>query len=287
MAFDIYTTVTDKIISLLESGVVPWQKPWTSSNCLPMNYLSRKAYRGMNAFMLAFSPFNSPYWLTYKQASEKGGTIKKGSKSSMVVFWKFLKTEENGLVKTVPLLRYYNVFNIEQTEGIPYENPKGETHSFSPIDSAGQIVQNMPKAPIVEHKGGRACYSPVLDVVSMPEQTAFRTPEEYYSTLFHELTHSTGHINRLNRKGLTEPISFGSNTYSKEELIAEMGASFLCASAGIFARTCDNSAAYLKSWISRLKGDNKLILQAAGAAQKASDYILNVKFETEEANENN
>jgi antirestriction protein ArdC len=280
---DIYTHVTEKIVAMLEAGVVPWRSPILGSGPAgqPRNLHSGKTYRGVNVFLLAFTAFahgyDSAYWLTYNQARERGGNVRKGEKSSMVVFWKTYqvadaKTKE---AKTVPVLRYYHVFNARQCEGI--DIPDGATFTpldFQPIAEAEKIANSYAGGPPVEHSGTRAYYAPLTDRVTMPEKQRFVSHEEYYSTLFHELAHSTGHSSRLDRELDTQLKPFGTPDYAKEELVAEMAAAFLSARAGISPATLDNSAAYLKNWIQKLKGDHRLVVQAAGAAQKASDWIL-------------
>lgn len=286
---DVYQIITERVCSILETGTVPWQKPWkAAAGQLPSNFRSKKAYRGINVFLLLCAPFECPYWVSYKQCTELGGQVRKGSKGFPVVFWMAgMKLKDgkpvigaNGKPEKTYLLRYYTVFNLEQTEGIKWEKPAAqEVTPFEAIESAERIAANMPNAPLVKHSGARACYSPSLDAVNMPAKETFDNPAGYYATLFHELTHSTGHVSRLARKGVESGnISFGSELYSKEELCAEMGSSFLCGHAGILHQTLGNSAAYCASWLKVLKGDSKLIVSAAAQAQKASDYILGVKF---------
>jgi antirestriction protein ArdC len=289
---NVYSIITDRLIALLEKGTVPWHKPWSTNagDCLPRNLVSRKAYRGVNVFLLHAMAYGNPYWLTFKQAQELGGNVKRGEKASPVVFWKWLdldEQDEKGKPKRVPMLRYYSVFNVSQCDGIQTPLPEGKQREHTPIETAEKIVADMPKRPTVEHGGNRACYSPALDRVEMPHAQAFKNGEDYYSTLFHELTHSTGHESRLNRKGVAgsegEWAAFGSTPYAREELVAEMGAAFLCGQAGIVERTLDNSASYLAGWLERLRNDNKLVVLAAAQAQKAADFILAMKHEGEES----
>ncbi len=290
---DVYGIITERICSILESGTVPWQKPWRAAQGqLPSNFKSRKAYRGINVFLLLCTPFECPYWASFKQIKELGGNVKKGEKGFPVVFWLAgIKTKDgaavigaNGKPEKTYLLRYYTVFNLEQCEGIKWEKPVSqEVMPFQAIESAERIVANMPNAPLIRHSGSRACYSPALDVVTMPEKETFASAAGYYATLFHELTHSTGHEKRLARKGIVsgegQIAAFGDESYSKEELCAEMGSSFLCGHAGILHSTIANSAAYCENWLKALRGDSKLIVSAAAQAQKASDYILGVTFD--------
>ncbi len=280
MSNKVYEIVTQQITDLLEKGEIAWKKPWKSTGGA-RNLVSKKQYRGINQFLLNCSPYSSPYWLTFKQATEKGGSIKKGEKSTLVVFWKLLNTVQedadaggDSQIVKVPLLRYYRVFNLEQTEGI--EHPPEETiaNPFTPIEQAEQVIQDMPLKPEIKHGGDRAYYSPMLDYVQMPNQETFDTPESYYNVLYHELGHSVGHQSRLNRKGVTEPTYFGSHAYSQEELVAEFCASMLCGVTGIEQATIENSAAYIQGWLKVLKNDKKLLVHAAAQAQKAADYIL-------------
>jgi len=270
----VYEIVTESIIKQLESGVAPWRKPWRTE--MPANLVSKKEYRGINIFLLAAQGYGSRYWITYRQAQTLGGNIKKGEHGTKVVFWKIdeyrkddAETGETEDHKSI-LLRYYIVFNLEQCEGINSPEPAPAIH---PIEQCESIVRSMPNPPGFE-QDSQAFYRPSTDTVGMPAQLAFDSAEKYYSTFFHELTHSTGHPSRVGREGIMEHNPFGSEDYSKEELVAEMGAAMLCGVAGIESQTLGNSAAYLQSWISRLKSDFRLIISAASQAQKAADYIL-------------
>lgn len=289
---DAYQIITNRIIEQLEKGTVPWHKPWNGSANMPRSLASKKPYRGINVFILAFAPYTNPYWLTYRQAKMLGGQVKKGEHGTQITFWKLNKYSdrdaETGEMKTknIPMLRYYTVFNIEQCEGldmskVPELKPV-ERFEHNPILAAEQIVSDMPHRPEVRHTQNQAFYNPAEDYVNMPKTERFEVAEEYYSTLFHELTHSTGHTDRCARKGFMDSHKFGSEPYSKEELCAELGAAFLANEAGIIERTFDNSAAYVKGWLSKLKDDKKLIINAAAQAQKAADYILNVVHEPKE-----
>lgn len=278
-----YDVINNRIMELLEQGTIPWKKPWNAQSSYPKNIVSGNKYQGVNVFMLACSEFSSPYWMTFKQCQDKGGHVIKGSKSTPVIFWKWLDRKDaptdgdNSTNGKIPMLRFYSVFNIEQTEGIT-PPPAEEAHNlFDPITRAEEIIAAMPMKPEIKHGGGRAYYSPSLDYVQLSHQHTFDTIEHYYNTLFHELAHSTGHVNRLGRKGVTETSYFGSHEYSKEELVAEMGAAFLCGHAGIENTTLENSAAYIQGWLKALRNDKTLLVHAAAQAQKASDYVLNVK----------
>jgi len=289
---DLYQRVTDQVIDMLDKGVVPWRSPILGRTGArhPKNLHTGKPYRGVNVFLLAFTAwakgYESAYWLTYKQAKDRGGHARKDEKSSMVVFWKQLevKDKKTDEPKMVPLLRYYNVFNVTQCEGIPIPDPANFTPTpFNPIEAAEAIVKGYKDPPTIEHGGSQAFYVPATDTIRIPEPTRFNKNEEYYGTLYHELSHSSGHSKRLNRKLDSELRPFGSPDYSREEMIAEMSAAFLCAHAGIYPAVIDNTVSYISGWLGRLKQDKKLILQAASQAQRAADWILGVKPETTDA----
>jgi len=284
---DAYQVITDRICELLERGEIPWERPWNSGDEMPKNLVSKKEYRGVNIWLLSAMRFTSPYWLTFKQAKELGGGVKAGERGMPVVFWKWLEVEneETGEVEQVPFLRYYTVFNLTQCAGIPDDKIPAleeKTRPFNPIQAADKIVSDMPQRPEIRTGESRAFYNPGSDFVNMPRKELFKSDEDFYSTLFHELTHSTGHENRLNRKGIVELQGFGSHSYTKEELCAEMGSAYLCGRAGIVERTIENSAAYIQGWLKRLRSDRKFIVQAAAQAQKASDFILGKSY-TDEA----
>jgi antirestriction protein ArdC len=273
----VYEIITEKIIKQLESGVAPWRQPWTCQS--PTNLITQKEYRGLNVFTLASQGFPSRFWLTFKQATQLGGGIRKGQKSSHVIFWKRgderETTMQDGAKETSRplLLRYYSVFNLSQAERIDIPaSLLQETRTNDPIETCEQIVASMPNPPVFE-QSDRAWYSPSNDAVGTPARDLFHSSEEYYATTFHELAHSTGHAKRLHRENFDNPVSFGSEPYSKEELVAEMTAAMLCGVAGIEQKTLENTAAYLKTWIARLKSDSCLLVSAASQAQKAADFI--------------
>lgn len=284
---NVYEMINSRITELLEQGTVPWKKPWNAENRQPANLISKKAYRGVNVFLLTCQSYFSPYWLTFNQCKERGGFVKRGEKGTPVIFWKWLdKTTEDDSVPSVngkiPLLRYYTVFNVEQCEGIKAPAVIQACNLFSPIEKADLVLQYMPMKPEIRHGGSRAYYSPSLDYIQLPEMQSFCSAEEYHNTLFHECIHATGHANRLARKSILEPSYFGSHEYSKEELVAEMGAAFLSAHAGIANQTIENSAAYIQGWLKALKNDRTLMVYAAAQAQKAAEFVLNQQAEQEE-----
>ena len=280
---NVYEIITNNIISKLEQGEIPWKKSWNAQTQAPRNLTSGKLYSGINVFLLLSARYQSPYWLTFKQAQERGGVVRKGEKGCPIVFWSKTEKEdqETGEVKEVGFLRYYTVFNVAQIDGLK-DVPETEIYSISEngaeaIDAAEMIVAQMPNKPQITHGHTRACYSPAWDRVEMPVSIAFDGPAEYYSTLFHELAHATGHESRLNRHSTLKNHNFGSTDYSKEELVAEFGSAFLCAEAGISPAVIDNQAAYIQGWLKALKNDSKLLVNAAAQAQKAADWIMRRK----------
>jgi len=277
----VYEIITNIILKKLEEGVIPWQTPWNTRQAMPKNLVTKKPYQGINVFVLAAQRYSSPYWLTFNQCKDLGGTIRKGEKGTPVVFWNWPDTEEDREEeKKAPFLRYYTAFNIAQCENLPEHKipatPGTTDDHIDRIDHCEQIIENWKDKPEIRHGKQRAAYIPGSDIIIMPPLATFKKSEEYYSTLFHECIHGTGHQKRLNRQGITETAPFGTACYSKEELIAEMGAAFLCGFAGIEQATIDNSAAYIQGWLEKLKNDKKLVIIAAGQAQKAANYILNI-----------
>ena len=274
----IYDQITQRIIDQLEKGTVPWRKPWTVQTGLPRNLVSKKTYRGINTLLLHAMHYESPFWLTFRQALELGGNVRKGEKACPVVFWKQLEVRdrETQEAEKIPMMRFYFVFNVAQCDGLKNIPTPAATGATTKPD---EIIAAMPQRPEIKHGMAKAFYSPSEDMVAMPNRERFNTEAGYHATLFHELIHSTGHNSRLNRPTLTESTGFGSNPYCKEELVAEMGAAFLCGQVGIAEQTLENSAAYVENWLTQLQHDKKLIVQAAGQAQRAADFILGVKHE--------
>ncbi len=286
MSGNLYEIVTLKIIEALSEGVVPWRKPWNSSAHLPCNLKFNRPYRGVNMLLLGLSRFGDHRWLTFKQAQELGGKVKAGEKSTMVVFWKLPEPKpnqpepESDAPRPVPILRYFNVFNVEQIEGLSVA-PVATTGSLTEkdrIDRADVLATSMPNPPFVEEQGSEAWYHPEKDMIRIPQITQFDSIDSYYGTLFHELAHATGHPSRLNRKGVTDKIHFGSEGYSKEELVAELGSAFCCATVSLDNSLIQDSASYIQGWLSVLKGDPKMLVYAAAQAQKAADYIKGVGY---------
>jgi len=291
--------------------IMPWSKPWNNGSAMvgmPRSLATGKWYRGINIFVLWLTAMSKGYtsdlWATYKQIAERGGQVRKGEKSVEIVFWTIWKTTEmvNGkpVEKRIPFLRIFHVFNIEQADW-PEGSRKPKTaepveateNPDQPIDHAMELVADyLADGPSLDHDGGnRAFYTPKTDGVHMPEFEVFESAEHYYSTLYHELTHSTGHDSRLKRDGIADGTfgPFGSETYSQEELVAEMGAAMMCAIAGINqAATMPASVAYIKHWLGKLREDKNLLIRAASQAQKAVDRMIGTTFDqVEEEDENN
>jgi antirestriction protein ArdC len=300
-----YDKITNEIIALIESSEdLPWRIPWTTNTAgdpnFPFNYASKRYYSGVNLFVLAmfmiFRKKRCPYFMTFKQIEELKGSIKKGSKGFPVMFYTndlYRSLEDN---KTIGKAKYdalpegqkvmyepswtiksYNVFNLEDVENITFDNIWEETPlpEERKIANCERVIESMPNRPKIQILGSEAFYSPAADMVVMPNLKFFEKEQQYYSTFYHELIHSTGSANRLERKMGT---TFGNEDYAFEELIAELGASYLCGETGILYFTIKNSAAYLKSWKKRvsdlLKENNKAIFKGAAQAQRAVDYIL-------------
>lgn len=280
---DVYSIVTEKIIAELEKGIIPWQKPWTGVREGAISHVTGRPYSLLNQMLLG----KPGEWLTYKQAEQRGGKVKPGAKSSIVVFWKWLEKEEekNGkkIKKSIPYLRYYNVFHISQCEGIEERFPEKKLEHTDPIAEAESVLAGYVKrsgVKFIAEKSNRAYYYPMMDEIHVPILDQFEQPEEYYSTAFHESAHSTGHKDRLDRLDMT--AHFGSEEYSKEELVAEISAATLCHAVGIESeKSFKNSASYIGNWLKALKDDRRLIVTAAGKAEKAVKMILGEDTTTE------
>ena len=270
---DIYAEVTNRIIDQMEQGIIPWQKPWIASG-QAISRSTGKPYSLLNQMILG----KPGEYVTFKQCQAEGGKVRKGEKSHMVVFWKFIEQEdeETHEKKQVPFLRYYSVFHIDQCEGLKAKHMPELPATAKADESAENIIAAYVKRSgvrIINQDGDRAFYSPASDSITLPLLAQFAETAEYYSTAFHELTHSTGHSTRLNR--LEKTAYFGSEAYSKEELIAEIGASALVNHAGLETSTSfRNSAAYIQNWLKVLRDDKRFIVSASGKAEKAVALIL-------------
>lgn len=280
----VYRIVLEHILAELEKGVVPWRKPWKVDGLAPTSLASRRPYRGINVFLLAARGASTPWWLTFRQVQDLGGRIRRGESHTKVVLWRWVDSREEAATEGElatprrsrrPLLRYYRVFNLDQTEGIPAERiPRLEAPPR--VLRAEEVVAGFAGGPTLRHRiGDCAGYSPLSDTVTLPPIEAFATTAGYYGTLFHECVHATGHAKRLARpafeRNLVAPK--GSDEYAREELVAELGAAFLCGEAGV-EPDLDQSAAYLEGWRSKISRNPRLLLTAAQQAQRAADLIL-------------
>jgi len=275
---NVYELVTNAIIEQLEN-VNPndYKKPWFNIGSSPMNALTKTSYRGINTIMLSNKPYQSNLYASYKQWAEKGCQVNKGEKGHCVVFWKFSKFEDvnTGDEKSSVLCKHYYVFNSEQVTGDYARFVESEKPALNPLD-IHKDAQRITDYYLLNERIGleftdRACYSPSLDRIQMPQLGQFKTPEEYYSVFFHEMGHSTGKDTRLERD-LTG--GFGSTKYAEEELVAEFTAAMLCGSIGLSQTPRLDHAMYIKSWLSALKNDKRFAIQSASKAQKACDFVL-------------
>jgi len=274
MKESLYEIITNRIIDELEQGIIPWRKPWIASG-QAISHVTGKPYSLLNQMLLG----HGGEYVTFKQVQDEGGRVKKGAKAQMVVFWKWIEQEdeETKEKKKIPYLRYFNVFHIDQCEGIKAKHAEPLPQAVEPNAAAEAIIADYLKrsgVKLIHEEGNRAFYRPSSDSVTLPLIDQFRNTAEYYGTAFHELTHSTGHESRLNR--LHTVAAFGSEDYSKEELIAEIGAAALVNHAGLeTANSFRNSAAYVQNWLKVLRDDKRFIVSAAGKAEKAVNLILN------------
>lgn len=283
MSINVYELVTNRIIEQLENNIIPWEKPWSGTIDGAFNRVSKKPYSILNQMLLKY---NGEY-ATFKQWQELSGHIRKAEKSEIIVFWKMYPIKEKQddgteIIKTIPLLKYINVFHISQVDGVEPLKQK-VTHDIEPIDKAEKILNdywNRENITIEHVKGDKAFYSPMFDKIQLPLFEQFKQSEEYYSTAFHESIHSTMKTSRCNRqedrKG--KVVSFGSEEYSKEELVAEVGSAQLMNIVGIeTTKSFRNSTAYIQSWLKVLRNDNKFIVSASSKAEKAVNYILGIQ----------
>lgn len=283
MSINVYELVTNRIIEQLENNIVPWEKPWSSTLDGAFNRVSKKPYSILNQMLLKYDG----EYASFKQWKDLGGHIRKAEKSEIIVFWKMYPIKEKQddgteIIKTIPLLKYINVFHISQVDGVEPLKQK-VTHDIEPIDKAEKILNdywNRENITIEHIKGDKAFYSPMFDKIQLPLFEQFKQSEEYYSTAFHESVHSTMKTSRCNRqedrKG--KVVSFGSEEYSKEELVAEVGSAQLMNIVGIeTTKSFRNSTAYIQSWLKVLRNDNKFIVSASSKAEKAVNYILGIQ----------
>ncbi len=274
MSSKVYDIITGQILEKIKEGVIPWRHPWTAG--VPKNAVSGNQYNGFNVFRLGFEEYKNPNWATFKQVGDLGGRVARGEKSTAVIFWKLnkyieKKTDEE---KIVPMLRYYRIFNIEQTDLTDDERFVVAKNDNPPIQACENIMSGYKTCPkIVNDQDARAYFDFQKDIINMPKQELFDSSEDYYSVLFHESTHSTGHHSRLVRRERGEYYTKKNPEYWFEEIIAELGAAYLGGHAGIGYHTLNNSASYIEGYYTALKNDNSLFIRAASAAQKAAEYI--------------
>ncbi len=286
---DVYSLVTDKIIELLGAGTIPWRKPWTEAG-IPMNLISKRPYRGINLLLLNSLGYEQNLFLTWKQLKTISGSVKKGEKGIIVVFNKIIEhqIEKNGETKVEKksFLRYYKVFNVAQCNNIPSAfMPLLEHNDHVPLDECQRVINEMIDCPIIRHEDIEAYYVPAMDYINMPIISSFDSATNYYGTLFHELIHSTGHQKRIGRKEVFQNPRYGTEMYSLEELVAEMGSCYLKSHTGTPIADLDNSAAYIREWLEVFKGDKRFVVMAASKAQQAVEYILKFPRITEEREE--
>jgi antirestriction protein ArdC len=291
---NVYQMVTDRVIEQMQQGIIPWHQPWTGAGLLEggaINYVSRKPYSLLNQFLLG----RDGEWLTFKQIQERKGRIKRGVKAHFVVFYQMNVKQETVKVKNeqgeieertkekcIPVLRYYNVFHIDECEGIESKVQQVEQqpeNQLQPVERAEQVINSYVERENLKFNNqsisGDAYYSPMRDEVVVPKLSQYQIAEEYYSTTFHELTHSTMKEGRCNRRQDGAIAAFGGEDYSREELVAELGSAMLCKQVGIDCeKAFKNSVAYIQCWMKALKNDNKAIVWAAARAEKAAKYIM-------------
>ena len=273
MTLDLFQWITDRMIMEMENGSIPWQKPWMASG-RAVSHVTGKAYSLLNQMLLG----KPGEYLTFQQCQQEGGHVRKGEKAQMVVFWKWLDTkdEETGEIRQVPFLRYYSVFHIDQCEGITAKHTQINQNPANPDETAEAIISEYVRregVALVHQEGDAAYYQPTSDRIVLPLMKQFSETAEYYSTAFHEMVHSTGHMKRLARLDAT--ANFGGDAYSKEELVAEIGSAALVNHAGLETKASfRNSTAYVQNWLEVLKNDKRFIVSAAGKAEKAVDFIL-------------
>lgn len=279
---DPYAEVTARITAALERGTVPWRHPWRSRGL--RNAVSDRPYRGINLLLLGLvaleQEYDDPRWLTYRQAERLDGHVRRRQRGTQIVLWRWIErkdADDGEASERFPLMRFFTVFNVAQCEGLALAHPDGGGE-FDPLLRAEAVVSGYADGPAVFHDADTAYYVPSRDEVHLPPRSAFRDAEGYSATVFHELAHSTGHVSRLNRDGYQTAAAFGSPVYSREELVAEFGAAFLCQEAGIDASRLDQSAAYIGSWLKALNDDRRLAVVAAGQGQRAADHILGRSF---------
>ena len=275
---DIYTEVTNRIVAALEQGTPPWVCPWRQGSALPNNLATGKAYRGVNVLILAVEAmsrnFTDNRWLTFRQANTLGARVRQGEHGTVIVFYRMHEINDttdgfeelSGEVRKIPLLKTYVVFNADQLNGLPDRFVLPPLQPWQPLNVAEQLITQTDA--LICHGGNQAFYRPSSDTIQLPPMSSFAHADDYYATALHELTHWTGHSTRLNRLSVQRQ---GVEAYAFEELVAEIGAAFLCAQCGLDGVV--EHASYIATWLDALRRDKRLIFVAAGAAQKAADLV--------------
>ena len=276
---DIYTEVTNRIVAALEQGTPPWVCPWRQGSALPNNLATGKAYRGVNVLILAVEAmsrnFTDNRWLTFRQANTLGARVRQGEHGTVIVFYRMHEINDttdgfeelSGEVRKIPLLKTYVVFNADQLNGLPDRFVLPPLQPWQPLNVAEQLITQTDA--LICHGGNQAFYRPSSDTIQLPPMSSFAHADDYYATALHELTHWTGHSTRLNRLSVQRQ---GVEAYAFEELVAEIGAAFLCAQCGLDGVV--EHASYIETWLNALRRDKRLIFVAAGAAQKAADWVM-------------
>lgn len=284
-----YARVTRVILDALRQGTIPWRRTWATD--APQSVRGHR-YRGINALVTTLvameAGYDDPRWITYRHAKERGGHVRKGEKSTSVIYWTWIKRRGagqgsapsethgeagEGARETFAIAKIYRVFNVAQCDGLDLAPWDAQRPERSPIEACEALVRRYRGGAPRIVRASAPSYEPATDRVRMPPLRAFESAEAYHAALFHELVHSTGHATRLARKGVTDLDAFGSHQYAKEELIAELGAAFLCARAGIESATRDSAASYLAHWLGVLEADPSILVGAAQHAQHAVDWI--------------
>ena len=286
--FDVYEEVTNQIIAALEQGVKPWECPWQrNAAALPLR-VTGESYRGINHILLNLKAwaqgYRNPVWMTFKQAKDLGGVVRKGEKSSLVLKYGTFEAKDEAPegetdAKMRGYLKAYRVFNVQQIDGLEEQFPtpdEAKPLATRPIEQlshiAADVIENMGVG--YAEGGDRACYVPSLDKVHMPELSKFKGAELFYSTLFHELSHATGRKRRCDRTKEKAGSKFGNAVYAMEELVAEISAAMMGAQLGFQPGHIEDSASYVQSWLTVLRDDKRAIVKAAAAAQRSADYLM-------------
>lgn len=284
MSVNVYQIVTERIVEELKNGVIPWQKPWVGGQMEAINFVTRKPYSLLNQILLG----KPGEWLTFKQIQDKKACLRAGAKSRIVVYFTLVDKKDNNGNETTdkkfPVLKYYRVFHIDDVQGLESKIQQDKFEG-DPIEEAENIINDYIRRENLSFRFGidKAFYSRSNDEVVVPDRTKFKEISEYYSTTFHELAHSTMHESRCNRSEENKNSLFGNFAYSREELVAEIGAAMLCNHAHIDCeKAFKNSVAYIQSWLQALNDDPKMIVWASSKAEKAAKYIIGETAENDD-----